>query len=160
MAADAGAKSSATQSALGLAAAQKLSTAMAVAAAIGLPKPTGRLKESITAATITASLLDSSRLTAAAAAGGAAAGTPVAAPDTNGGTAALGGKRAGDSAAGARGSGAPAGGAGADETGDSLLRPLSIAELKAQASASMAGDRSVKAVRTAAAVAATVLSRS
>ena len=51
--------------ALGADAAAKRSTANAVAAAIGPPNPTGRLKESLAAATIAASLLDASRLVSA-----------------------------------------------------------------------------------------------
>jgi len=119
--------------------------------ALGPSLPTGRLKESLTTSMLVAAMSMPASAGGAAAPAGAAAG-------------AAGG--AGATAGRARGRAEPAShrhaGGGDDEPEEDsggAPRPYSIDELKAQASAQLRSDESVKAISSAAAVAASILGR-
>ena len=121
------------------------------AAALGPSRPTGKLKESLT----------TSSLVAAMAVAASAGPLAIAADTVGGGTAT---RRGGGVGSGARGE--PSAGLTRRATDDAdpednapAPRPLSLEELKKQASSQLAGDKSVRVISSAAAVAATVLGR-
>ena len=135
-------------------------------AALGPSMPTGRLKESLATSALVAAMAISAGIggdEGGAAAAGAAAGSRrggVAAAATAGGS----GSGSGSSSRGLspRSRGVAEEGEEEEEEssrGGAALRPMSLEEIKRQTQSSISSDRTVKAIGSAAAVAAVVLGR-